>query len=200
MGTRFSVIALACALSLYPQAVHSQQLSEQVPAPIEHRRLTIIVDGAEPGTQPTGGQTPPAAAAPNVSAEALEPLADVARTPAGTPASAFSSAARVDPAPLSAQAPPADWAADALRVPMPAGEGWRIQVGAFSDAARAETYIASLELLAAGPGADPIRLVVPNGANYRAQMSGFADRAAADGACARITASGKACFVVEPQS
>jgi hypothetical protein len=101
--------------------------------------------------------------------------------------------AEVEPAP-----PPDDWIADALRTPVEAGEGFRIQVGAFGEAGRAEARIAELETLAAGPGADPIRRIEPAGALFRAQMSGFVDRDAADGACARIEAAGAECFVVAP--
>lgn len=200
MRTRFRLLALACGLSLFPQTAHSQNASEPVGAPIEQRRLQIIVDGAE---QPDGaGEAGPSAVAAAVTAQTLEPPPGVEPPPADLAPSSFGQSGRVQPVPVretEPRPPPAEWIEDALRVPMAPGEGWRIQVGAFSDSARAESAIASLETIAAGPGADPIRLVVPAGGVYRAQMSGFVDRAAADGACARIAAAGQACFVVAPE-
>ncbi len=201
-------LALAAVLSFCPQARAATPPDEPAraaaaspsvlePAPPEGRRVRIILmrDGVA-----VGGSAEQPAAAPQatpqeaqIEAAPLEPLAP--------------------PAPLQAPRPDASaatptvpstglWTEDQLRIPQAPGDGWKIQVGAFRDAARAEARIAELETTAAGPGADPIRLVVsvqePDGAIYRAQMSGFTDRASADGACARLTATGAACFVIAP--
>jgi cell division septation protein DedD len=203
--------AFALALSLCPQALAATPPDEPLggaveadagdlaPPPGMERRVRIILmrDGA-----PVGGSTSREAAAEpaaqhdaQIEAVPLEPLT----APPASSASSATVPAQTPQAPLTVDAP---WTADELRTPIAAGEGWRIQVGAFRDAARAEARIAELETTAAGPGADPVRLVAPaadaQGAIFRAQMSGFVDRAAADGACARLTATGAACFVIAP--
>lgn len=206
-----ALVVAAFALSLFPQALgvaaqaatppdepartaNAEVAAHAQPTPPERRvRIILMRDG-----QPVGGSSEAPAVAPTAEAQIeaapLEPLAPPTQTPAPPPAP--------NAQPTAEPTATIPWTEDQLRTPLAAGEGWRIQVGAFRDAARAEARIAELETTAAGPGADPVRLVAPaqdaQGAIYRAQMSGFVDRAAADGACARLTAAGAACFVIAP--
>lgn len=183
-------LTLALALCLCPQAAQPAAAVEDdgdALADSAGRRIRIILDSetlpatAAPTSATPTTEAPPERDDPGIAVAPLRPILAAAR---------------------DTIEPPAEWTADAMRTPLMPGEGWRIQVGAFRDAGRAEAAIAAVEASAAGPGADPVRLVTPaagaSPAVYRAQMSGFIDRVAADAACARVTASGSACFVVAP--
>lgn len=85
----------------------------------------------------------------------------------------------VTPAPVVAQAPSGKW---------------RIQLGAFSDAGKAKMLWNRLGgSVSALSGLQ--HFLVPAGNLTRLQAGPFADRSSASAACAKVTASGNACFV-----
>jgi len=152
--------------ALAERAEHGQIIAVADNSSANRRRLRIILDDDATVEDAAYGRTTPVY---------TEPLPPVVASPAPTPL------------------PDATAAHDT---------GWRVQVGAFNDPTRAHARLAELRPIAAGPGTGvpPIQIVTPvEGVAppmWRARLGGYADRASADAACARLQASGGACFVI----
>lgn len=80
------------------------------------------------------------------------------------------------------------------KVAVPAGGGWRVQLGAFSQRGSAEALFRRLSASGALAGRRPF--LVPAGTMTRLQAGPFESRGAAAAACASLSARGQACFPV----
>ncbi|HEX8380245.1 MAG TPA: SPOR domain-containing protein [Allosphingosinicella sp.] len=122
----------------------------------------------------------------------------------GEPQPAFAAriAQKVASAPAGMQARPAARGAAAPAAASsapPPGGIWKVQVGAFRDTVAAEAHLRALE-----SGVPELARLTPihqlRGGLNRVRIGGIEDEVAARELCARITATGRGCFVVGPES
>jgi soluble lytic murein transglycosylase-like protein len=181
-----------------PTPIRSYAARVSTPAPSTFAHSNDAgADGYYPGTISRASYSPTPAAIEAQPKQTSSALGTARPVPMSPPPSILRQPTVSSPAPRDAMVPRVLPVSEVTT-----GGGWAIQVGAYPDPANSRSAVASARARAPDllGGSQPLIMAVQRGGVlYRARLAGLsADRASA--ACARLSASGMACFAVPPGS